>query len=442
MRSYLNRIARLNPVYNALVSLRSGEKCMAEARRADEELEAGLYRGWMHGMPHAVKDVANAAGLPTSYGSEIFAGQVAESDDPHVARMRKAGAIFIGKTNTPEWGLGGQTYNAVFGTTVNARDPALTAGGSSGGAACALATRMLPVADGSDMMGSLRTPAAFNNVIGFRPSLGRVPTEPVENKPDPGLTTFGPMGRNVEDTIRLLLTMAGDGGASHGSLPEPGAFRPRVLRGIRLGWMGDFGGYLATEPGVIDLCESALACITDQGGEVADFLPRFDMDRLWRCWLTLRPLGLHPGEELYADPHKRALMNPDFRWEVEQGLDVPPSRLAEAGATRLEWRDSLDAMLDSRDLLALPAAQLFPFDATVHWPRSVGGRSMDSYHRWLEVSIGASLAGFPVVTLPAGFDEHGRPMGIQFMGRMGEDRKVLEFALAWEAATGFLQYSV
>ncbi len=415
---------------------------MAEARRADEELGAGRYRGWMHGMPHAVKDLANVKGLPTSYGSEIFAGLVADSDDPYVALIRKAGAIFIGKTNTPEWGLGGQTYNAVFGTTVNAFDPGLTAGGSSGGAACALASRMLPVADGSDMMGSLRTPAAFNNIVGFRPSHGLVPSVKLENHPDPGLADCGPMGRTAEDTIQLFLTITGSAGTNHGSRPAIESFRRRAVHEFQIAWMGDFEGYLATERGVIDLCERTLARVTTQGGMVEDCIPQFEMGRLWRCWLTLRPFGLHPGEELYEDPGKRAMMKPEWRWEIEQGLNVPPVRLAEAEATRREWRTALDELLGSRDLLALPAAQVFPFDAKVHWPSSVGGRPMDTYHRWLEVSIGASLAGFPVISLPAGFDESGRPMGIQFIGRKGGDRKVLEFALAWESASESLLCSI
>ena len=212
MRAYLARIHRYNPVYNAIISLRNDDELIAEAIAADAELDAGNYRGWMHGMPHAVKDLANAEGLPTSMGSPLFAGQVADADDFMVSRIRDAGPIFIAKTNTPEFGMGSQSYNPVFGATGCGYDPALTAGGSSGGAACGLATRMLPVADGGDMMGSLRNPGAFNNVIGFRPTLGRVPEGGADDLFYLQLAVSGPMGRNTEDTIRLLCTQAGDSG--------------------------------------------------------------------------------------------------------------------------------------------------------------------------------------------------------------------------------------
>ena len=291
MQAYLERIETFNAVFNAIVSMLDADTCLGEARRADGELARGEYRGWLHGIPHAVKDLANAAGLPTSLGSPIFAGTMPEADDLHIARVRNAGAIFIGKTNVPEFGMGSQSYNSVFGVTRNAYDPALAAGGSSGGAAVGMATHMLPIADGSDMMGSLRNPAAFNNVIGFRPSQGRVPRTPDDlfyNQ----LSTNGPMGRNVEDTIRLLDTMAGfDPRAPmmmRDELPVFDAYRVRELEGLRIGWMGDYDGYLATEPGVLDLCERSLAVLESHGARVENVLPDFDMDRLWQCWLTLR----------------------------------------------------------------------------------------------------------------------------------------------------------
>ncbi len=427
MRACLARIGELNPTYNAIVSLRDESDCIAEARTADEELQAGRCRGWMHGMPYAVKDLANVAGLPTSFGSRIFAGKLADHDDPFVADIRDAGAIFIGKTNTPEWGLGGQTYNDVFGVTRNAHNPELTAGGSSGGAACALATRMLPVADGSDMMGSLRTPAAFNNVIGFRPSHGKVPDNIAADKNDVRLSTNGPMGRTVEDTIRLFTTMAGPG------VPGFDAYEAASLRHCRIGWMRDFDGYLPTEPGVIDLCEMALGRVADEGAAVDSCAPKFDMPRLWKTWLTLRHWARHPDRVFYDDPRKRELMSQKWRREIEESLKITPTALSEAEVARDDWKHALDRCFDDYDILALPAAQVFPFSAETYWPNSIDGKDMDTYHRWMEVAIGGTLAGLPVVSLPAGFDAAGRGMGLQFMGRHGQDRKVLEFALAYEA---------
>lgn len=438
MQAYLDRIEIFNPVHNAIVSMLDADTCLGEARLADEELARGEYRGWMHGMPHAVKDLANAAGLPTSLGSPIFAGAMPEVDDPHIARIRNAGAIFIGKTNVPEFGMGSQSYNNVFGVTRNAYDTALAAGGSSGAAAVCMATHMLPVADGSDMMGSLRNPAAFNNVIGFRPSQGRVPRTPDDlfyNQ----LSTNGPMGRNVEDTIRLLDTMAGfDPRAPmmmRDELPGFDDYRVRELEGLRVGWMGDYDGYLATEPGVLDLCERSLSVLEAHGARVESVLPDFDMDRLWQCWLTLRHWSHAGRQQMLEDESLRSQLKPEMIFEIEGSLDLTAADIATAAETRADWYLVLHALLARLDFLALPSAQVFPFPAEVHWPREIGGRAMDTYHRWMEVVTGGTLAGVPVLNLPVGFDSRGRPMGIQLIGTMGADQSVLEAGLAYELVT-------
>jgi amidase len=395
----------------------------------------------MHGMPHAVKDIANARGLPTSFGSRIHAGAVAAGDDIHIARIRAAGAIFIGKTNVPEFGMGSQSYNDVHGTTRNAHDPSLTAGGSSGGAAVGIATGMLPTADGSDMMGSLRNPAAFNNVIGFRPSQGRVPgtsADPFYSQ----LSTNGPIGRNVEDTVRLLETMTGFDARVPLTMQErlPGfeAYRARELDGLRIGWLGDYEGYLATEPGVLDLCVQALAVLERNGTIVEPVLPAFDLERLWRTWLTLRHWSQTPRQALLEHPATRDLVKPELVWEIEGSYELTGTELSEAAIARAAWYSALNALFGRFDLLALPSAQVFPFPAELHWPQAIAGRAMDTYHRWMEVVIGGSLAGVPAVSLPAGFDDRGRPMGLQFLGPLGDDQTVLEFAMAYEAVTSFL----
>lgn len=442
MRAYLERIHRYNPVYNAIVSMVDDGELLRQAELADQALGRDEYWGWMHGMPHAIKNLANAKGLETSSGSPIFAGTIAEADDLHVARIRAQGAIFIGKTNTPEFGLGSQSYNPVHGTTKCAYDPALTAGGSSGGAASGMATHMLPIADGSDMMGSLRNPGAFNNVIGFRPSQGRVPSVPSDDLFYHQLSTDGPMGRTVEDTIRLLQTMAGYDSRSPLSLrdtiPSYDQFRPIELTGYRIGWMGDYAGYLATEPGVMEVCEAALSRLAPHGVAVEECKPAYDMARLWQTWLTLRHWALADVKVLYDDPETRKLLKPEVVWEIEGSFGMPASQISAAGLARADWYRALHALFERYDILALPTAQVFPFDANVHWPVSIDGRKMDTYHRWMEVVIGGTLSGLPVVNLPAGFDARGRPMGMQFIGRMGQDKDVLEFALAYEAVTDFL----
>jgi amidase len=305
-----------------------------------------------------------------------------------------------------------------------------------------MATHMLPAADGSDMMGSLRNPGAFNNVIGFRPSQGRVPSVPGADIFYSQLATNGPMGRSVEDTIRLLGTMAGyDSRAPlslRDSIPPFHKFRAEDLGGYRIGWLGDYDGYLETESGLLDLCESSLESLRGHGAIVEHCRPGFDMERLWQTWLTLRHWALGGARELYDDPDKRKLLKPEFIWEIEGSFDMPASRVAAAGVARSDWYRALQTQFRNFDILALPTAQVFPFSAAVHWPKSINRRQMDTYHRWMEVVIGGTLSGLPVVNLPAGFDAQGRPMGMQFIGRMGHDRKVLEFALAYENVTDFL----
>lgn len=440
MQAYLQRIERYNPVYNAIVNLAEQDGLLDQARRADVALDKGEYWGWMHGMPHAVKDLANVEGMITTSGSRIYANRVATADSSLVASVRGQGAIFIGKTNTPEFGLGSQTYNEVFGATGSAWNPALTAGGSSGGAACGLGTHMLPVADGSDMMGSLRNPGAFNNVIGFRPSKGRVGGGDPLNR---GLSTSGPMGRNTEDTIRLLLSIAGpvsgEPNVMRYSLPEAEQFTPLNLQDIKIGWMGDFEKYLAMEAGVLDVCESSLNLLETAGAKVEHCMPNFDMAELWRTWVDLRNLGRSGSQSMYDDPAQRALLKPEYIWEIEQSLVLTARQINDAGNARARWYQEVVHLLEQFDFLVLPTAQVFPFSKDIHWPTEIAGKKMDTYHRWMEVVIPASLAGNPVVNVPAGFDVQGRPMGIQVMGRFGEDKKVLEFALAYEQVTDFLQ---
>jgi amidase len=442
MQTYLDRIHRYNPVYNAIVSILDDDVLLGHADLADRALNKDEYWGWMHGMPHAIKDLANAKGLETSEGSPIYAGTIADADDSHVARIRAQGAIFIGKTNTPEFGLGSQSYNPVHGATGCAFDPNLTAGGSSGGAACGMATHMLPIAEGSDMMGSLRNPGAYNNVIGFRPTQGRVPSVPKSDLFYSQLSTDGPMGRNVEDTVRLLGTMAGYDPRSPLSLrdkiPAYDVFRPERLSGYKIGWMGDYDGYLPTEPGVIDVCESALAKIASAGAMIEECQPDYDMGRLWQTWLTFRHWSMSDFKELYDNPETKKLLKPEVIWEYEGSLDMPASRVANAGLDRSDWYRALLSLFESYDILAIPTAQVFPFPKEIHWPKEINGKAMDTYHRWMEVVIGGTLSGLPVVNLPAGFDAGGRPMGMQFIGRMGEDKKVLEFAMAYEQITDFI----
>ncbi|WP_219271846.1 amidase [Pseudomonas sp. Xaverov 83] len=444
MQAYLAQVERFNPTVNALVSLRSHEEVLAEASQRDRELDQGQSRGWMHGMPQAIKDLAATQGLRTTLGSPLFAEHIPQEDAISVARVRASGAIIIGKTNVPEFGLGSQTYNSVFGTTGNAYDPRLVAGGSSGGAAVALALRMLPVADGSDMMGSLRNPAAFNNVFGLRPSQGRVPHGPAPELFVQQLATEGPMGRSVADVARLLSVQAGYDPRVPLSLKEDPAVLgeplQRDFKGARLGWLGDYNGYLPMEDGVMSLCETALKDFAALGCEVEHCQPDFSLERLWQTWLVHRHWLIQGSlGAAYADPQKRSLLKPEAQWEVQGGLQLSAADVYQASANRSDWYCALGKLFERYDFLLLPTAQVFPFDAQQPWPRLVAGREMDTYHRWMEVVIGPTLAGLPSMNVPVGFNPQGLPMGLQIIGPAQADRAVLQLAYAHEQLTRWVQ---
>lgn len=439
MQTYLEHIAAINPSVNALVSVQDGDALLATADVRDHQLHRGHYRGWLHGMPLAIKDLSLTAGIRTTFGSPLFAEQIPTNDSLMVSRLRSAGAIIIGKTNTPEFGLGSQTYNPVFGATRNAYDHSRTAGGSSGGAAAALAMRLLPVADGSDMMGSLRNPAAYQNIFGFRPSFGRVPQLPAADVFGQQLATEGPMGRTVADVARLFATQAGSTVRAPLSIPEdPAVFKADLecdIRGVRIGWLADWQGHLAMEPGILDLCQQALSTLIGLGCEVEPVVPGFDPERLWRCWVVLRHWAV-TGKliDLYNDPAKREQLKPEAQWEIEGGLKLSALDIHHANVARSAWYQRLRQLFQRFDYLALPSAQVFPFDVGQHWPRQVNGRQMETYHRWMEVVVPGSLSGCPVINMPAGFNAGGLPMGIQLIGPHRADLAVLQLAHAYEQA--------
>lgn len=444
MLAYLAQIERFNPQVNALVSLREPQVLLAEADQRDRQLARGQSLGWMHGMPQAIKDLAATAGLRTSLGSPLFAEQIPAHDAISVERVRASGALLVGKSNVPEFGLGSHTYNPLFGTTGNAYDPTLSAGGSSGGAAVALAMRMLPVADGSDMMGSLRNPAAFNNVFGLRPSHGRVPHGPAPELFVQQLSTEGPMARSVSDLARLLGTQAGFDPRVPLSLKEDASVFSQPLTrdfdGVRLGWLGDYQGYLAMDDGVLGLCETALADFAELGCEVEACQPAFSMAQLWQCWLVHRHWLVQGAiGALYADPAKRERLKPEAQWEIEGAMALSGAEVYQASQTRSDWYRALSHLFERYDFLLLPSAQVFPFDARQPWPSVVGGQSMDTYHRWMEVVIGPTLAGLPSISVPIGFNSTGLPMGMQIIGPAQADRAVLQLAFAHEQLTRWVQ---
>lgn len=444
MGGYLDRIAERNPALNAIVSLRDRDDLLGEAATCDEEIARGESRGWMHGMPQAIKDLSDAKGLRTTKGSRLLEHFVPDCDCLMVARMKAAGCIVIGKTNVPEFGLGSHTFNDVFGTTRNPFDLDRTAGGSSGGAAVSLATHMLPVADGSDYMGSLRNPAAWNDIFGFRPSQGRVPAWPERDGYLAQLGTEGPMGRTVLDLALLLGTQAGYHEASplslSGRLDELATVErarralDRDPAGSRVGWLGDLDGHLAFEPGILERCADGLRRLEGLGCTIEPAMFGMSPARVWDAWLVWRHFLVSASlATTVTSDAPRELVKPEALWELDQGALVTGPQLTRAAVDRTVFFASITALFERFDALAIPTAQVWPFEVTERWPSRIGDREMDTYHRWMEVTSYATFAGLPAISVPVGFDERGLPMGMQLIGRPRGDVELLQLANSYEA---------
>jgi amidase len=439
MTAYLDHIDQLNPKVNAIVALQDREGLLAQARDRDAQVSQGESIGPLHGFPHAVKDLQPVKGIRTTQGSPILKDFVPLADSPMVERLRRAGAIFIGKTNTPEFGLGSHTYNPVYGATRNAYDQSRSAGGSSGGAAVSLALRMAPLADGSDYGGSLRNPAGWNNVFGFRTSIGCVPSDS-EDGWLPSMGVLGPMARTVPDLAMLLSVQAGYD--PHAPLSMDGAgsrFRGRLqrdLRGVRIAWCGDFEGFAPHEPGVIDVCKKALKTFESLGCIVEEDQPDYPLDAVWQAALRLR--GWQQGNALlpfYNDPAKRALMKPEAIYEVEMGRSLSAFDISAASVVRTEWYQAVRRLFERHDYFIIPSAQLFPFDIDMDWPHEIAGHTMATYHEWMKATLLVTLSGCPALAAPAGFSENGLPIGIQIVGSNHSEVGCLQIAYAYELAT-------
>nr|WP_205914578.1 amidase [Rhodobacter sp. SY28-1] len=438
MTTWLAQVEAANGAVNAIVSQRDPDALMAEARVLDDQQPSG----WLHGIPFAVKDLVATAGLRTTWGSPIWKDHVPVKDDLVAGRLRGAGAVIAAKTNVPEWGQGSHSFNPVFGVTRNPYDLTRSAGGSSGGAAAALATRMAWVADGSDMMGSLRNPAAFCNVYGFRPTWGLVPQDAEGETYLGTLSTEGPMARTVEDIARLLEVLAGENPEAPfpRTVPDLLSGLDRGIKGCRIGWLADWGGAYPMEPGILDACAAGLSVLEELGAEIVPLPPPFPAEKLWSSWVTLRAM-LNAGSKraLAEDPAKRAQTKPETLWEIEQGLGLSAQAVYEASVIRSRWHAHAARLFDRFDAVVLPSAQVWPFPADWRWPETINGKPMDTYHRWMEVVVPASLIGLPALSVPVGFGAQGLPMGMQIIGRSGDDARVLAFGQAYHRATEWPQ---
>jgi amidase len=434
--AHLARIERVNPSLNAIVTL-DVEGARAAADAADAALAAGEVLGPLHGLPVAHKDTHATGGMRTTWGSPLFSKTVPARDELVVARLKRAGAIRVGKTNVPEFAAGSHTFNPVFGVTHNPYRHGLSAGGSSGGAAAALAAGLVPLAEGSDMGGSLRNPAAFCNVVGLRPTPGRVPTWPAPL----GWSTLsvqGPMGRTVGDVALQLSALAGPDLRVPISLDAPGAVftepLPLALDGLRVAWAPDLGGRVAVDPAVTEVLMAQLGVFRDLGARVDEDCPDLtDADEVFgtlRAWLF---------EQAHLEKSRKhpELVKESIRWNAEMGAKLTGADLARAEVAHTKLYERMVAFFERCDVLLAPTTQVLPFPVELEYPTEIGGVPQENYLEWMRSCTLLSPTGCPALSVPGGFTPDGLPVGLQIIGPPRADRRVLEVGHAFEQATRF-----
>jgi amidase len=434
MEAHLAQIEKINPKVNAIVTRVPQDQVLAQARAADEALSRGDAVGPLHGLPIAHKDLVPTKGLRTTMGSPIYKDHVPDHDGLIVERLKAAGAITIGKTNTPEFGAGSQTYNEVFGKTLNPYDVTKTCGGSSGGAAVALACGMLPIADGSDTGGSLRNPANFCNVVGFRTSPGRVPVWPNPVAWFP-ISVQGPMARTVGDAALMLSAIAGPDPRSPIAIEEPGErFRrplKRDFKGVRVAFSRDLGE-LPVDPRITRVLESQIPAFQDLGCTVEDGQPDFtDADEAFKVWRAWR-FELRYTELIEKYPH---LVKDTVIWNTEEGQKLSGPQIGKAEVKRTELYHRVRRFMETHEFLICPVNQVPPFDIEQKWIKEINGVSMPSYIDWMKSCYYITVTGLPAISVPCGFTSDGLPVGVQIVGRHNDDFGVLQLAYAFEQTT-------
>ena len=435
MEAHLLQIERVNPKVNAIVTLLP-DLAIEKAEETDLAIARGEDVGILQGLPVAHKDLVPTKGIRTTFGSPIYEHNVPDHNALIVDRIQQAGAITIGKTNTPEFGAGSQTYNEVFGETLNPYDVSKTCGGSSGGAAVALATRMLPIADGSDTGGSLRNPANFCNVIGFRPSPGRVPNFPSKTGWGP-ISVSGPMARNVSDCALFLSAIAGPDSRVPISITEPGSTFMQSLErdfsGTNIAWSEDMGG-LPIDPRTTQVINSQRSVFSDIGCIINDSEPDFrdanEVFLIWRGW----------GREITSGDllrNNRGQLKETMIWDIEQGVNLTGPEVGWAEARRMELFQRMHEFMEKHEFLICPVSQRPPFDVKQRWVTEINGEKMENFIAWMKSCYYITATGHPAVSVPCGFTDEGLPVGIQIVGRYRDDFGVLQLAKAFEDATGF-----
>ena len=435
VQAHLEQIEKVNPAVNAMVTMVS-ESALEQAREADKARSRGDELGPLHGLPVAVKDLQNTAGILTTHGSPIYENNVPENDALIVERIKVAGAIVTGKSNTPEFGAGSQTFNAVFGTTKNPYDLSRTCGGSSGGAGVALATGMTTIATGSDLGGSLRNPAAWSNVVGIRPAPGRVPAV----GGDLGwsnLSTDGPMGRTVDDVAFQLRVMAGDDPRSPLSLRESSDVfidsLERDFKGVRIAWSKDLGGR-PIDAENSRVTESQKHVFEDLGMIVEDDEP--DLSNTDEIFQTLRAYSFAIKHESHLRDHRDKLKETVI-WNAEQGMKLSAIDVAHAEQLRTRLWEQLQVFFTKYEFLAMPVTSVPPFSIDLEYPLEINGIKPETYLDWMWPCYTISVTGLPAMSLPAGFTSDGLPVGLQLVGRPRDEMGLLQLATAFEGETNF-----
>ena len=436
MEAHLAQIEAVNPKVNAIPTLLP-ELGLESADRADATLARGETVGPLHGLPIAHKDLTETKGIRTTYGSPIFTDNVPTFNSLIVERLQSAGALTIGKTNTPEFGAGSQTFNPVHGLTRNPYNLDKTCGGSSGGAA--VATRMLPIADGSDMGGSLRNPAAFNNVVGFRPSPGRVPSWP-KGMGWGTMGVEGPMARTVEDIALMLSAMAGPDMRSPIALRESGsrflAPLERDWQGTKIAWSETLGG-MPVQAAITETINAQRGTFADLGLEVVSAEP--DLSSAQNIFQTLRAFTFALGFAPLMEQHPADMFKQTIHWNTQLGLGFSGMDIARAEQQRTTLYHQMCQFMDTHHYLICPVTQVLPFDVTVEYPTEINGVQMGTYIDWMQSCYFITVLGFPAISVPCGFSADGLPVGMQIVGRHQDDFGVLQLAYAFQQATQFYQ---
>ncbi len=434
VEAHLSRIDLVNPQVNAIVTL-VADHAREAAAAADEAHAAGADLGVLHGLPIVHKDLMDTKGIRTTSGSPLFADHVPDTDALQAERLGEAGALVLGKSNTPEFGMGSHTFNEVFGTTLNPWDPSRTCGGSSGGAAVALACGMVPIADGSDMGGSLRNPAGWTNVVGHRPSPGLVPSWP--NTGAYGrLSVLGPMGRTVADVALLLAAMAGPDRRAPLSLPvNPRQFLEPLdadHRGVRVAWSPRLGD-LPIDPAVLAAVESARSAFGQVGATVVDADP--DLTGADEVFHVLRAVYFESSLGSLRDEHPDRF-KATAKWNIDVAREMPATRAGRAEVLHSQLFERLVGFFDEFDFLVTPTTQVPPFPIETEYPTEIAGDELENYIEWMRVCTRITVTDRPAISIPAGFTPEGLPIGLQIVGQHHDDLGVLRFAHAVEVALG------